>query len=214
MKKLLTIMTASFVLMTCFSACGEKAEDSSSDVNIVNEVSQDNEPVEEVTEKTTLEFTPDEVREEDFVGKWECEKMFKDGEFYDNINDIPINIMVQFSINDDHTVRACPGIEGNEDNGTEFEWTFRENKLIPIINGEEANVYYILQDGQLVANIGENNSIYFCSRVDELIYVSQEELYKLMYGEDAEIPTTETAEETMEETSEDIAEESSAEITE
>ena len=116
------------------------------------------------------------------MGKWECHDVLLDEGLSDVMNGIPAKYVIQITINADHTASAAPGIEG-ETSKAEFEWTFRDNKFIPIVEGEEADVYYILQNGELVANIGENSSVYFCNKVDEFSFLTTDELNNMISAE-------------------------------
>lgn len=188
MKKLLTALTSSLLIAVCLASCSN-----TSDIKITddknNVQSEENSPNqqsteadEEVTESAEFDFTPDEAKEEDFVGKWECHDVLLDEGLSDVMNGIPAKYVIQITINADHTASATPGIEG-ETSKAEFEWTFRDNKFIPIIEGEEADVYYILQNGELVANIGENSSVYFCNKVDEFSFLTTDELNNMISAE-------------------------------
>ena len=188
MKKLLTALTSSLLIAVCLASCSNTSDikitddknNVQSEENSTNQ--QSTEADEEVTESAKFDFTPDEAKEEDFVGKWECHDVLLDEGLSDVMNGIPAKYVIQITINADHTASAAPGIEG-ETSKAEFEWTFRDNKFIPIVEGEEADVYYILQNGELVANIGENSSVYFCNKVDEFSFLTTDELNNMISAE-------------------------------
>jgi hypothetical protein len=220
-----------------------KAESDSAETTeeISEEETTEEETTEEVTEEITEttssdddnaeiatvakpEYKPDTVAETDFLGKWECSKMYTQGQIVeDELYGIPLNVVAQIVVNDDGTGTFGTGIQGSEEASTAFTYEFADNRLNLTMDediGAEGDMYLYIQDGELVMSVdGEDELVYFKS-VDELTVMTEDDLLTAMgidpadivaEDADADVTTEDTAADSAVIDSTESVEESSAE---
>ncbi len=152
------------------------------------EADEDETSEEAETEAATMpEVKPDDVKEKDFVGFWECSKMYTGGvEMSGDLYGIPLGVMMQITINEDGTGILGTGLisEDEADNGNqEFNWTFEDNKIKLTNAGEDDDdepAFAMISDGSLIITDENNLEYIYFTRVDKLSTMSEEEVYSAM----------------------------------
>ena len=197
----------------------EETEDSSSESEEtsesedVTESSSENADTTVSTDETTEElpqietstmpaYNPDESKEEDFVGKWECKKINSDGVVTEgDIYGIPLNIFVQVEIKDDKTGTLSTGIEGSEDAVLAFTWAYDENSLTAEANDESVDestsMSFYFQDGEFIMTFSDGTGMtyYYFDKTDEFEFFTEDDLMRAMGVDPATIETQDTSEE-------------------
>lgn len=139
----------------------------------------------EVATVAAPEYKPDTVAETDFVGKWECVKMFSMGQFIeDSLYGIPLNVFVQITVNEDHTGLVGSGMAGSEESSVGFKWEFADNRVNITIEDEEAGMenggYFYFQDGEFIMSTDDSDELVYFKKVDEFKTMTEEELMSAM----------------------------------
>ena len=148
-------------------------------------LSDDSDDTAEITTVPMPEYNPDDVDETDFIGNWECTKMYTEGQMVeDDLYGIPLNVVAQIVVNDDGTGVFGTGIEGSEDASTAFTYEFADKRLNltmeESIASEDEVMFLYIQDGELVMAVeGENELVYF-AKVDELTVMTEDDLMTAM----------------------------------
>ena len=133
-----------------------------------------------------VEIKPDDVKEEDFVGKWECAKMVSGGETVEgSVMGLPLNVMLRFEIKEDGTGEMGSGMptDSEEEAATmkqEIKWTYADNKLTVTVDGEEDEAYMYIEGGKAVFTDDEQLEVYYFDKVDEFTEYSMEDMYKAL----------------------------------
>ncbi|MBR1591503.1 MAG: hypothetical protein IJ666_00615 [Ruminococcus sp.] len=158
------------------------------------ELSDEEEEIPEIETVPMPEYNPDDAAEDDFVGNWECTKMLSAGQFghiiEGDLYGIPLNVVAQIIINDDNTGVLSSGLEGSEDAATKFTWEFADKRLNLTIDDEDEeieNMFLYMQDGDLIMSSDADEELVYFQKVDQLTYFTEEDLYKAMGIDPADI---------------------------
>ena len=132
----------------------------------------------EITTIEMPEIKPDAVAEADFVGKWECTKLIVEGIEQDNFMGIPLSVMFQIEIKEDHTANMASSL-ADETESDNMTWEYSDNKIILTdISNETTDC--VISGGELIlAEEVQQEQVYF-KKVDEFTKMSDEELQALM----------------------------------